>query len=561
MKKTITTFLGVGGTLLLLSSPSAWALGLSSISRDGQTPQSRAGEALDIHDVTGDGIPDLLVGAPRYEAGDAPGATQNTYTAGEVSDGLSGDVTIFKGSLTGPGNAPFITLIGKQPSDRFGAAIAVGDVTGDGKNDVIVSAIRDSGADAPRSGCVYVFSGADIAVGGSFNTTSAAAQLCGHQYNELFGRSLAVGQFDGTGGLDIAIGAPWYSPFHAGSDKDHASHKYMAGGVYMVSGAEIAAQMADPLHKIVAPVSPGDGGNAVYGQYILNLGDVDTASLGTDELLIFATGAGGHGHRAPGQAYLATWNAVDGFGKPLVVVNGTGQLARYKPAMLGDINGDGIQEIGVSSGTGRGTPSGADTNSAGGMYVIDGDLLKAGVLRYTKTVNADGSITETTNDLGDVALGAVTGADNRDYFGRSFADAGDVNGDGVADFAVGAPWANGHVTSNIGGTAINDIFGSIYIISGKTIMDAFNDPVDKDEFKFKIRGAGPQDFLLAEIAGNSNDRFGEVLSQGDLSAATVPELVVGAPDHDLPTDSDATDVPGTFSNDNRGAAFIITTTP
>lgn len=544
MKKPMIRYLGMGGALLILGLGTAWALGITALSREGQTPQSRAGEALAVDDVTDDGIPDLLVGAPRYEAGDPPGENQNTYVSGEQSDGQPGDVLIYKGTGAALEEMPFITLKGNQPSDRFGATVVVGDVTNDGINDVIVAAIRASGPHAPRSGCVYIFSGTDIAAGGNFDTGTAVSSLCGHQYNELFGRSLAVGQFDGEGGLDLAIGAPWHSPFQPGLDKAEAAHKYLAGAVYMVSGVEIAAQMADVTHKINASITPGDGGNAGYGQYILNLGDLDVSSAGKDELLIFSTGAGGHGHRAPGQAYLVTWDADDKFGAPLVVLNGTGQLARYKPAILDDINGDGVNEIGVSSSTGRGTPSGADTNSAGGIYVLDGDLLK--YMAYTGEE-------ESTNDLGDVALGAVTGAEARDFFGVSISGAGDVNGDGVKDFAVGAPWTNGHVTSAIGGTSINDISGSVYFISGKSILDAVGD----EKFKFKIRGTGPQDFLLAEIAGMSNDRFGEVLAQGDLTAVAVSDLVVGAPDHDPLTESDAMDVPGMYSNDNRGAAFIL----
>ncbi|MFQ5580701.1 MAG: hypothetical protein ACE5FZ_08815 [Nitrospiria bacterium] len=555
MKKALMTFLGIGSFLLGLSG-GAWALSVASLPRDGQTPQGRAGEALAVKDITGDGIPDLIIGAPRYGAGDPPGLNQNAYIPGEVSDALSGDVLIFKGTASGPEATPFITLIGTESSDRFGAAISVGDITGDGKNDLIISAIRASGSDAPRSGCVYVFRGSDISIGGTFDASTAVSHFCGRQYNELFGHSLAVGQFDGEAGLDVAVGAPWHSPFQAGMDKAQASHKYMAGGVYLISGAEIAAQIAAPTHKIAAHVSPGDGGAAVYGQYILNLGDLDSTIPSKDELLIFATGAGGHGHRAPGQVYLSTWNSADGFSTPLVVVNGTGQLARYKPAFVGDINGDGFQDIGVSSSTGRGTPSGADTNRAGGIYIINGNLLGPGIVPY-KTVNPDGTITETTNSLGNVALGAVTGAESRDYFGTSISGAGDVNGDGVADIAVGAPWANGRVITAIGGTAINDISGSVYLISGKSIMDAVGD----EKFKFKVRGPGPQGFLLEEIAGTSNDRFGEVLAQGDLTPSVTVDVVVGAPDHDPPTSSNISDVPGTFSNDNRGTAFIITTTP
>jgi len=574
MKKQIIIFLGILGALFALGTGDVRALTLDSISRDGQKSQGRAGEALTIRDVTGDGIPDLLVGAPAYGAGDDPveGVHQNMFHAGEVSDGPSGQVLIYKGTATGgPELTPFIILEGTHPSGRFGSAIAIGDVVGDASDDVIVTALRASGPHAPRSGCVYVFDGAGISPGGTFNAAVAAAWFCGEEYNELFGHSLSVGQFDGAGKLDIAIGAPFNSPYHVGLSaaqvralsRADAAEKWKAGVVYLVAGKGAAADMA--VHAVV---TPGDGGRANYGNYLLNLGDLDTASPGRDELLIFAPGAGGGGSSAPGQAYLVSWSTADGFGgTPLVVVNGA-SFARYKPALLGDINGDGISEIGVSSGTGRGSPSGADTDRAGGAYVLDGDLFD-----ITKYMRFDGT-PASENKLGDVALGAFTGAVGRDFLGKSISGVGDVNSDGVADFAIGAPWADGQVTTDIAGTAINNISGSVYFISGAVMMDAFIDKSNldevtdengnvsgRDEFMFKVRGPGPQAFLLKEIVGTSNDRFGEVLAQGDLSTGTDTDLVVGAPDHDFPTDSEPTDVPGTFSNDNRGSAFIIRMTP
>jgi hypothetical protein len=559
MKRFSFIHLGLGAVLLGLAVGTAWALTFSVLPRDGHSEQSRAGSAIAIHDVTGDGVPDLLVGAPAYESGDAPGDGQNTQSPGDQPDGLTGEVLIFKGTAGGdPEEEPHVVLHGEGPGDRFGAAIQVGDVTGDGKPDVIVSAITASGHDAPRTGCVYVFSGADIESAPAMTEIGAhdaVAEVCGSQYREHFGRALAVGEFDDHMGLDIAVGAPWYSGAHSHMDAGHPYEKYLAGAVYLVSSHEIEEVMADPSHEIHAPLTAGEGWTAAYGENLLSMGDIDAASPGVDELLIFATGAENHGHSGKGRAYLATWDPMlhegepEGFENPLVVIRGTGTLGSGDPAFLGDLNGDLIPEIGMPSSTGSGTPAnGTDTVSAGGLYVVDGDLMSfTPYVPATDTTPEDG-----VNDLGNVSLAAITGELAQDKFGTSMAALADIDAGGTPDFAVGAPWADG--AADVGGITLrNVISGTVYLLSGEDINNA--DPATK--FNFKIRGAVAAP-LLGEIPGKSNDRFGEALAVGDLTAATNDDLVVGVPDHDHPptAPSTLTDVPGTNSNDNRGAVLI-----
>jgi hypothetical protein len=50
--------------------------------------------------------------------------------------------------------------------------------------------------------------------------------------------------------------------------------------------------------------------------------------------------------------------------------------------------------------------------------------------------------------------------------------------------------------------------------------------------------------------------MGQALAAGDLTASTLPDLVVGAPDRDSTADDTIADVPGTNSNENSGAAVI-----
>lgn len=594
MKRPPLTHLALGATLVALAAGTAWAVILAPrLTINGHDAQSRSGSALAIADVFGnDGIVDLLVGAPGYESGEAPGAMQNADS--DAPNGPTGEVLIYAGTTngivnTGPEHEPWVVLHGENPGDRFGAAVQVGDVTGDSVKDVIVSAILASGHDAPRTGCVYVFDGAEIAGATAMTEISAhdaVAKVCGSQYRELFGRGLALGKFDMHAGLDIAVGAPWYSGEHGHDAAGHAYDKYLAGAVYLISNHEIETAITTTGHEIHASLTAGAGWTAAYGENLLAMGNIDATTAG-HELLIFAPGAENHGHSGKGRAYLATWDSFDphgtgepeGFETPVVVIRGTGTMGAGDPNFIGDLNNDGFSEIGIASSTGSGTAAaGTDTNSAGGLYVVDGDLMNSnnGGLAYKTYVPA----TDTTPERGitqlaettvngvleaGVSLAAITGELAQDKFGTSMAELDDIDGDTVPDFAVGAPWADGAVVDVNGDiTARNEISGSVYVISGGDIVSSAN---SANRFKFKVRGTVGAP-IITELLGRSNDRYGEALASADMrnnvSNATALDLLIGAPDRD-PADASATtqsdDVPGTDSNDNRGAVLIETFVP
>jgi len=98
-----------------------------------------------VDDVNGDGVDDMLLGTRHGGPGTPPAGEAYVLFGSPV---LGGDIDLAD-------SGPDIAIVGAQPGDGVGAAMAVGDVNGDGKAELIVMADR---ADAPRPdiGKVYV---------------------------------------------------------------------------------------------------------------------------------------------------------------------------------------------------------------------------------------------------------------------------------------------------------------------------------------------------------------------------------------------------------------------
>jgi FG-GAP repeat len=111
-------------------------------------------------------------------------------------------------------------------SDRFGAALAVGDFNGDGYDDLAVGVPQED-----YHGAVQII------FGGPSGLTSAGNLLWDETYihgvseeGDQFGATLAAGDFDGDGRDDLAIGVP-YEDFGPGGSE------YDCGQVYVLFGA------------------------------------------------------------------------------------------------------------------------------------------------------------------------------------------------------------------------------------------------------------------------------------------------------------------------------------
>ena len=137
-------------------------------------------------------------------------------TTREVPD--AGAVHIVYGSasgLTSAGNQLFDQAVGKEDNDRFGAALASGDFNGDpdGRDELVVGAPH-AFVTTIRAGRVTVLSGTATGVNPEpaqeINEPAFSAPLddTDAETGDQFGAALAVGDFNGDGDRDLAVGAP-----------------------------------------------------------------------------------------------------------------------------------------------------------------------------------------------------------------------------------------------------------------------------------------------------------------------------------------------------------------
>ncbi|MBY5307894.1 hypothetical protein F2Y93_09125, partial [Aphanizomenon flos-aquae CCAP 1446/1C] len=480
--------------------------GINGFTILGATESEAAGRSISAAgDVNGDGIDDIIIGAPFADTNNNNNIGSSYVVFGKNS--FSSNSTIDLSNLGNNG----LVINGLNAEDELGYSVSsAGDINNDGIDDLIIGAPNAYTTSNGKPGQTYIVFGASN-FDSSFNLNSLNGSngfvINGQSIEDYSGLSVSsAGDINNDGIDDLIIGAPQAAPNGTNS-----------GQAYIVFGKNGSFDSAINLADI-----DGTNGFIINGQEgdklgfsVSSAGDINND--GIDDLIIGAHDADPNGIMNAGQSYvvfgkngnfdpifdLSTLNGNNGF-----VINGINEFdnSGWSVSGVGDISGDGIDDLIVSANN-------ADPNgeSSGQSYVVFGKNGSfASAINLTDIDGTNGFI--------------IDGIAEFDNLGNSVSGAGDVNGDGIADLILSAPFASsqsgeGYIIFGINSAPTDLLLSNNSInenVASETVIGTFTttDP------NVKV-----QTFSYSLVAGNGdadNDAF--VIDNGSLKIKLSPDF-------------------------------------
>ncbi|MDP2323750.1 MAG: FG-GAP-like repeat-containing protein [Gammaproteobacteria bacterium] len=340
---------------------------------------ARLGSAVSTAgDINGDGYADVVIGASGYDNGQPD----------------EGQATLYLGGPAGLGLAPAWTIESNQAGANLGAAVGTaGDVNGDGYSDVVVGA---SGFDNGQldEGRALVFLGRP---GGLAPTPAWTAES--NEPGAGFGSSVAsAGDVNGDGYSDLIVGAPLFDNDQIGEGRTFV-YLGSAAGLSTVAGWT-AESNQDGAAFGYSVASAGDVNGDGYSDVIVGAPYFDNGGTNSGDASVYLGGAAG-------LATAAAWNLQ---GTP----QDAGQEIGFAVSSAGDVNADGYSDI-IIGFPGRSLPGIGGAANSGGAAVYLGSAGGPGLLSGGSPGTSEARV------------------------GAAVAGAGDLNGDGLADYVIGVP--------------------------------------------------------------------------------------------------------------------------
>ena len=412
-------------------------------------------------------------------------------------------------------NGPALFRSGQETNYGWSAA-NIGDLDGDGVNDLAVGhPIAIEGVQVTRGEFQIHYMNSDGTLKSNSHLNVQDANITLHN-GARFGTALAgMGDIDGDGIPDLAVGAYMSD----GNNRGEVKILFMD-----TDGSVSSVQRHDHVNGDVGSL---DGGTRL-GYSVENIGDLD--GNGVNDVAMGGYMADETGTPSDSGLVIIGFLESDGsFGSIAKIkstttngpsING-GDKYGTAIANVGDLDGDGVQEIAVGS-------SNNDEDSA--------EI-------HIHYMNTDGTI-DSTVEINDNHITQLASGDAESL---SLEGLGDIDGDGVGDLAIGLEKLDTTGT-NRGGVVF------AYLNSDGTIKSTleFNDSttngptlVNSDFFGSSVANMGDLDgYSKFNIVGTS--------FKGDWDGNDVVELAVGARGDDMASDGNDSSV-----HPNRGAVHLL----